>query len=68
METNKRSIAKALTWRILASMATFVISYTVTGDLTAATGIAGVQVVVNLMLYYVHERIWNKIYWERTGV
>lgn len=68
METNKRSISKALTWRALASLATFIISYSLTGDLTAATGIAAVQVVVNLFLYYVHERIWNKVDWGRGNV
>jgi uncharacterized membrane protein len=68
METNKRSIVKALTWRALASLATFIISYTMTGDLAAATGIAAIQVVVNLLLYYVHERVWNKIQWGRGYV
>ena len=63
MDSNKRSITKALTWRALASLATFIISYVVTGNFAAATGIASVQVVVNLILYYVHERIWNKINW-----
>ena len=63
MDSNKRSIVKALTWRALASLATFFISYVVTGNLVAATGIASVQVFVNLILYYVHERIWNKINW-----
>ena len=65
MDSNKRSITKALTWRALASLATFIISYIVTGDFAAATGIASVQVFVNLLLYYVHERIWNKIKWQR---
>ena len=68
METNKRSIVKALTWRALASLATFTISFVVTGDLTAATGIASVQVVVNLILYYIHERIWNTVWWGRENV
>ena len=66
MDTTKRSIAKALTWRALASLATFAISYVVTGNLAAATGIASVQVFVNLILYYVHERIWNKINWGQN--
>jgi uncharacterized membrane protein len=66
MDTNKRSIAKALTWRALASLATFIISYMLTGDIVAATGIASVQVFVNLFLYYVHERIWNKIDWGQN--
>jgi uncharacterized membrane protein len=66
MDSNKRSITKALTWRALASLATFVISYIVTGNFAAATGIASVQVFVNLLLYYVHERIWNKIDWEQN--
>ena len=66
MDSNKRSITKALTWRALASLATFIISYIVTGNIAAATGIASVQVVVNLILYYVHERIWNKINWGQN--
>ena len=66
MDTNKRSIVKALTWRALASLATFIISYMLTGDIVAATGIASVQVFVNLFLYYVHERIWNKIDWGQN--
>jgi uncharacterized membrane protein len=68
METNKRSITKALTWRFLASLATFIISLILTGDFAAATGIASVQVVVNLILYYFHERAWNKINWGRENV
>ena len=68
METNKRSIVKALTWRALASLATFTIAFVVTGNLTAATGIASVQVVVNLILYYMHERIWNTVRWGRENV
>ena len=66
MDSNKRSITKALTWRALASLATFIISYIVTSDFAAATGIASVQVVVNLILYYVHERVWNKINWGQN--
>jgi|TARA_R110000868_G_scaffold173604_1_gene409792 uncharacterized membrane protein len=66
MDTNKRSIVKALTWRALASLATFTISYIVTGSIAAATGIASVQVFVNLFLYYIHERIWNKIDWGQN--
>ena len=66
MDTTKRSIVKALTWRALASLATFIISYMLTGDIVAATGIASVQVFVNLFLYYVHERIWNKIDWGQN--
>ena len=66
MDSNKRSIVKALTWRALASLATFIISYMLTGDIAAATGIASVQVFVNLLLYYVHERIWNKIDWGQN--
>ena len=64
MDSNKRSITKALTWRAVASFATFVIALTMTDNLVAATGIASIQVVVNLFLYYLHERVWNKIKWE----
>lgn len=68
METNKRSLAKTITWRITGSSATFLIAYIITGNLAAAGVIGVTQMVLNTVLYYIHERLWNLFKWERTDV
>ncbi len=65
-DTNKRSLAKTISWRITGSFATFLISFLVTGDLTFAGKIAIIQITANTILYYLHERIWNKVQWGRS--
>jgi uncharacterized membrane protein len=62
----KRSLAKAATWRVTASADTFVISYLVTGEALLAGTIAGVEVFTKLFIYYLHERIWNKVTWGKV--
>jgi uncharacterized membrane protein len=56
-----RTLIKTLTWRLVGSTSTFVISYVVTGQLMIATGIAIAQMIVNTILYYIPETVWNKI-------
>jgi uncharacterized membrane protein len=68
METNKRSIVKTVTWRITGSTATFLIAYLLTGNLAISGVIGMTQMVTNTILYYMHERIWNLIKWERNDV
>lgn len=58
-ESRLRSIFKAFTWRIVASITTITVAYFVTGDISKA-GIVGVfDFVIKLLLYYFHERIWQ---------
>ena len=64
-DTSTRSLVKTISWRITGSGATFAISYLVSGDFSVASTIAIIQVTVNTVLYYVHERIWNKIAWQK---
>jgi uncharacterized membrane protein len=64
-DTSTRSLVKTISWRITGSGATFAISYLVSGDFSVAGTIAIIQVTVNTVLYYVHERIWNKITWQK---
>lgn len=64
-DTNTRSLIKAITWRITGSGATFLISWLILGNLTMASFIAAVQLTLNTVLYFCHERIWNKINWGR---
>jgi len=75
-----RSLMKAISWRILASGATFLISflifkqYTDKSDneiLQTASVITSVDIVAKLILYYLHERLWTNIkwgkYWEKRA-
>lgn len=62
-DTTQRSIVKTLSWRITGSGATFTIAWLISGDLTVAGPIAVTQLVANTVLYYIHERIWNRIAW-----
>jgi uncharacterized membrane protein len=64
-ETNTRSIVKTVTWRLTGSGATFLISYIMTGNLSIAGTIAAIQITSNTVLYYIHERIWNKSKWGK---
>jgi uncharacterized membrane protein len=64
-DTSTRSLVKTISWRLTGSGATFAISYLVSGDFSVAGTIAIIQVTVNTVLYYVHERIWNKIAWQK---
>jgi len=63
MDAPRRSIVKTVSWRITGSSATFAIAYILTGDVAVAGVIGITQMISNTILYYVHERIWNKILW-----
>lgn len=65
-ETNGRSLAKTLSWRITGSGATFLISWFISGSWAMAGTIAMTQIMANTMLYYLHERVWNIIKWGRS--
>jgi uncharacterized membrane protein len=59
----RRSITKTISWRLLAALDTFAISYLVTGSFAWAGSIVGVEATTKLVLYYVHERVWVHILW-----
>lgn len=56
-----RILLKTLTWRVIGTTSTFAISYVVTGAVGLSSTIAIVQMIVNTVLYYVHEHVWNRI-------
>jgi uncharacterized membrane protein len=62
-ETQTRSLAKAISWRITGTIDTFVISAIVTGRLTLAGSIAATELFTKILLYYFHERAWAAIPW-----
>jgi uncharacterized membrane protein len=56
-----RSFVKAVSWRITGSIDTMIISFLITGKLKWALTISGVELFTKIGLYYVHERLWEKV-------
>ena len=54
-----RSLAKAFTWRVTATLATTLITFIVTGEVRTAVIIGGIEFALKFAIYYAHERAWN---------
>ena len=65
-DLQKRTIVKTLTWRVTASLTTFIIAWALTGDLLIGVTIGGIEAIAKIFLYYFHERIWNNISWAKS--
>lgn len=63
-----KSIIKAVSWRIVGTIDTMVISYFITGKLTVAVSIGSVEVLTKTILYYFHERVWAHIHRIRLKI
>lgn len=65
MEHHKRSIAKSVTWRIFSFILTIIIIYAYTKNVKQAIGVGAGIDIVKMVLYYFHERLWNKVHFGR---
>ena len=60
-ESRKRSLIKAVSWRLLAGINTFLLGFLVTGNLAIASSISVLEMVTKFFFYYLHERFWARI-------
>ena len=60
MVSYKRHIAKTISWRIIGTIDTVIISGLITGSWGAGLAIGGVEVISKMVLYFLHERMWYK--------
>ena len=60
-----RSLVKAVCWRLVGSIDTFILSLILTGNGKYAVSIASVEALTKIALYYGHERAWRRIRWGR---
>lgn len=66
-ESKLRSILKAITWRAIATGTTFTLAYSIFSGsgcedaLQKSTLVAGLELVIKLVIYYLHERAWQSI-------
>ena len=61
--TKLRSVIKTLTWRTIASLDTFLITWIVTGNPKAGITVSLIEVVTKMGLYFFHERTWLRTKW-----
>lgn len=64
-EKPMRSVVKTISWRIVGTLDTIGISWLLTGEVETALAIGSVELVTKMILYFGHERIWNKINFGR---
>ncbi|MEJ1222594.1 DUF2061 domain-containing protein [Sediminicola sp. 1XM1-17] len=64
-ERPKRSIVKSISWRIIGTLDTILISWMVTGTAKVAISIGVVELFTKMLLYFFHERAWNAINWGK---
>lgn len=60
VDKKSRSIIKTISWRTVGTIDTILISWLVVGDVNFAVTIGGVEVFTKMVLYFFHERVWNK--------
>ncbi|MCO5269829.1 MAG: DUF2061 domain-containing protein [Brumimicrobium sp.] len=61
-----RSFVKALSWRVLGTLDTIIISWIISGNFTIAFSIGSFELITKTFLYYFHERLWNNIKWGKA--
>jgi uncharacterized membrane protein len=65
IDNHRRSIIKAISYRVIGVLGTMLIAYIFTGQVIISVGIAIVDLLVGMVFYYAHERIWNMINWGK---
>ncbi len=65
MESHKRSILKAVTWRLLATLVTIIVVYMLTQKVALSLGAGFIDASIKVFVYYVHERIWDRLRFGR---
>jgi uncharacterized membrane protein len=59
MEKPVRSLAKAVSWRIVATLTTILLVFIYTGNLVISGSVGASELVLKIVIYYFHERVWN---------
>lgn len=60
MVSYKRHILKTISWRIVGTIDTMLLSWFITGSWKLGLTIGGVEVITKMVLYFLHERAWYK--------
>lgn len=66
--SHKRHILKTLTWRVVGTVDTMVLSWIISVDPMVGLKIGAAEVVTKMLLYYFHERVWFKLNISKDGL
>jgi|TARA_R110000764_G_scaffold193012_1_gene278228 uncharacterized membrane protein len=66
MVSYKRHALKTVTWRVVGTLDTFILSWLITGSWRTGITIGGVEVITKMILYFFHERAWYR--YSKFGV
>jgi uncharacterized membrane protein len=64
-EKIKRSLVKTISWRVIGTIDTVLITWLITRTLTIAFSIGAIELISKMILYFFHERVWNSIKWGK---
>jgi uncharacterized membrane protein len=67
MDTNTRTLAKTVTYRLATFVLTYLITMLLTGQQTTSAGIAILSLTVGSLTFIIHERIWTRVKWGNLG-
>ncbi|CAM1347026.1 DUF2061 domain-containing protein [Tenacibaculum crassostreae] len=60
-----RSVVKSVSWRVVGTVDTILISWIITGKVKTAFSIGAIELGTKMILYFFHERLWNNIKWGK---
>ena len=63
MDTRKRSIVKSISFRIIATIITFIVVWIFTRDVVTSSGVTIAENLIKMIAYYFHERAWINVKW-----
>ena len=67
IENNKRSIVKALSYRVVGTFITLGVAWAITGKIKFAATICVADTFIKIWGYYAHERVWNRISYGQSS-
>lgn len=65
-ETHIRTIIKAISWRMVATLTTMTIVFLFTREILLSIEVGFIEVMAKITFYYVHERTWDKVSWGKS--
>ena len=66
-DSRARSATKALSWRLVATATTVGLVFLFTREVQLALAVGGVELVVKVLVFYLHERAWNTVPWGKAA-
>ena len=66
IDTKKRSVGKAISWRLFAITLLAIVSYLTLNDIKKASLVTFFYHFIQVFMFFIHERVWNYIKWGKT--